>query len=68
MTFGFKVAGWHEEIRRSREILAERGGESFLTCFGGAIGTFAAVGGRRRAVEDEGCPVPWPQQFARAAP
>jgi len=34
-------------------MLAERGGESFLTYFGGAIGTFAAIGGRRRAVEDE---------------
>ncbi|ASY63548.1 Adenylosuccinate lyase [Sinorhizobium sojae CCBAU 05684] len=53
MTFGFKVAGWHEEIRRSRERLAERAGESFLTYFGGAIGTFAAMGGQGRAVEDE---------------
>ncbi|ACP26394.1 adenylosuccinate lyase [Sinorhizobium fredii NGR234] len=53
MTFGFKVAGWHEEIRRSRERLAARGKTSFLAYFGGAIGTFAAMDGKGRAVEDE---------------
>jgi adenylosuccinate lyase/3-carboxy-cis,cis-muconate cycloisomerase len=53
MTFGFKVAGWHEEIRRSRERVTERADRSFLTFFGGAIGTFAAMGGKGRAVEEE---------------
>ncbi|MEI2300974.1 class-II fumarase/aspartase family protein [Ensifer sp. MJa1] len=52
-TFGYKVAGWHEEIRRSRERLTERGAQSFLAYFGGAIGTFAAMGGKGRAVEEE---------------
>jgi 3-carboxy-cis,cis-muconate cycloisomerase len=52
ITFGFKAAGWHAELRRGRERLNERAGGAFLTYFGGAIGTFAAMGGKGRAVEE----------------
>jgi 3-carboxy-cis,cis-muconate cycloisomerase len=52
MTFGFKAAAWHAELRRGRERLAVRADGAFLTYFGGAIGTFAAMGGKGRAVEE----------------
>ncbi len=51
MTFGFKVVGWLEEIRRGRERLEERIERSFVAYLGGAIGTFAAMGGKGREVE-----------------
>ena len=52
MTFGFKAAAWHAELRRGRERLQARADGAFLTYFGGAIGTFAAMGGKGRAVEE----------------
>ncbi|RTR15731.1 adenylosuccinate lyase family protein [Azospirillum griseum] len=51
ITFGFKVAGWLEETRRDRARLEERIAGSFVACFGGAVGTFAAMEGRGREVE-----------------
>lgn len=51
MTFGFKVAGWLDELVRDRARLAERFGPSFVVCMGGAIGTFAAMGPRGPEVE-----------------
>lgn len=51
MTFGFKVLGWLEELRRGRERLEERIERSFVAHLGGAIGTFAAMGGKGREVE-----------------
>jgi 3-carboxy-cis,cis-muconate cycloisomerase len=51
MTFGFKVLGWLEELRRNRERLSARIDESFVACLGGAIGTFAAIGELGRDVE-----------------
>lgn len=51
MTFGFKVAGWLAELGRNRARLDARVGSSFLACLGGAIGTFAAMNGKGRAVE-----------------
>jgi adenylosuccinate lyase/3-carboxy-cis,cis-muconate cycloisomerase len=51
MTFGFKLAGWIDELDRDRRRLAARVGDSFPACMGGAIGTFAAVGPRGREVE-----------------
>jgi 3-carboxy-cis,cis-muconate cycloisomerase len=51
MTFGFKVVGWLEEVRRGRERLEERIERSFVAYLGGAIGTFAAMGGKGREVE-----------------
>lgn len=51
MTFGFKVAGWLEELGRARARLAMRFGSSFVVSMGGAIGTFAGMGERGPAVE-----------------
>lgn len=51
MTFGFKLAGWIDELDRDRARLAQRLAPSFVACLGGAIGTFAAMGGAGRAVE-----------------
>jgi 3-carboxy-cis,cis-muconate cycloisomerase len=51
MTFGFKVAGWLDELARDRTRLEQRFPASFVVCMGGAIGTFAAMGERGPAVE-----------------
>ncbi len=51
MTFGFKVMGWLEEVRRDRARLQDRIVPSFVACLGGAIGTFAAMGDKGPAVE-----------------
>ncbi|UUZ69080.1 adenylosuccinate lyase family protein [Polaromonas sp. P2-4] len=51
MTFGFKLAGWIDELDRDRDRLKQRLASSFVACLGGAIGTFAAMGGVGRAVE-----------------
>jgi adenylosuccinate lyase/3-carboxy-cis,cis-muconate cycloisomerase len=51
MTFGFKVAGWIDELDRDRTRLNERLGPSFVAALGGAIGTDAAMGNKGREVE-----------------
>ena len=51
MTFGFKVAGWIDELDRDRTRLHERLAPSFVASLGGAIGTFAAMGNKGREVE-----------------
>jgi adenylosuccinate lyase/3-carboxy-cis,cis-muconate cycloisomerase len=51
MTFGFKLAGWIDELDRDRHRLDERLAASFPACMGGAIGTFAAMGAAGRQVE-----------------
>lgn len=53
MTFGFKVTGWLEEVRRDRRRLQDRLRSSFVASLGGAIGTFAAMGQKGPAVEAE---------------
>ncbi|ULJ75723.1 lyase family protein [Rhizobium gallicum] len=53
MTFGFKVTGWLEEVRRDRKRLKDRLRSSFVASLGGAIGTFAAMGEKGPAVEAE---------------
>ncbi|MGV4797108.1 class-II fumarase/aspartase family protein [Rhizobium sp. F40D2] len=53
MTFGFKVTGWLEEVRRDRDRLKARIRPSFVASLGGAIGTFAAMGPRGPEVEKE---------------
>jgi adenylosuccinate lyase/3-carboxy-cis,cis-muconate cycloisomerase len=53
MTFGFKVTGWLEEVRRDRQRLQDRLKSSFVASLGGAIGTFAAMGRQGPAVEAE---------------
>lgn len=51
MTFGFKVAGWLDELARDRSKLEQRLAPSFVASMGGAIGTFAAMGAAGPAVE-----------------
>lgn len=51
MTFGFKIAGWIDELDRHRTRLAERFASSFPACMGGAIGTHAAMGTAGRRVQ-----------------
>jgi adenylosuccinate lyase len=34
MTFGFKVTGWLEEVRRDRQRLKDRLRSSFVACLG----------------------------------
>jgi adenylosuccinate lyase/3-carboxy-cis,cis-muconate cycloisomerase len=51
MTFGFKVAGWLDELERDRLRLEQRFASSFVASLGGAIGTFAAIGEKGPAVE-----------------
>ena len=51
MSFGFKLAGWIDELVRDRARLQQRLSASFPACMGGAIGTFAAMGAQGRAVE-----------------
>jgi adenylosuccinate lyase/3-carboxy-cis,cis-muconate cycloisomerase len=51
MTFGFKLAGWIEELDRDCDRLRSRIDDAFPACMGGAIGTFAAVGAPGREVE-----------------
>lgn len=51
MTFGFKLAGWVDELDRCRKRLDSRLASSFPACMGGAIGTFAATGSVGRQVE-----------------
>lgn len=51
MTLGFKIAGWISELDRDRERLKARLATSFTASMGGAIGTFAAMGGSGRRVE-----------------
>lgn len=51
MTFGFKLAGWLDELDRDRRRLAQRVDDSFPACMGGAIGSFAATGEAGRRVE-----------------
>ena len=51
MTFGYKVAGWIDELDRDRTRLNERLAPSFVASLGGAIGTYAAMGDKGREVE-----------------
>jgi 3-carboxy-cis,cis-muconate cycloisomerase len=44
MSFGFKLAGWIDELARDRDRLQQRLAASFPACMGGAIGSFAAMG------------------------
>jgi len=51
MTFGFKMAGWLDELDRDRLRLECRFTSSFVASMGGAIGTFSAIGEQGPAVE-----------------
>lgn len=52
MTYGFKVAGWIDELDRDRCRLSERFSPSFAISMSGAIGTFGATGKIGREVEN----------------
>jgi adenylosuccinate lyase len=51
MTFGFKVAGWIDELRRHITRLRELEPRLFTAMVGGAAGTFAALGERAPEVQ-----------------
>ncbi len=51
ITFGFKVAAWHAEMRRHRERLVSASHGAFIASMGGAVGAFAAMAGRGREVQ-----------------
>ncbi len=51
ITFGFKLAGWLAELNRHNARLDAVSGHAFVARLGGAVGTYAALGGSGRAVE-----------------
>lgn len=53
ITFGFKVAAWHEEVRHHRERLIQAARDAFVICMGGAVGTFASMEGKGRAIQEK---------------
>ena len=52
ITFGFKIAGWHAELARELLHIESRTADAFVASMGGAVGTFAAMNGRGRAVQE----------------
>lgn len=53
ITFGFKVAGWRAEIRRHKSRLIHAAEDAFVVSMGGAVGTFSAMGGNGRNVQNK---------------
>ena len=51
ITFGFKLAGWLAEIRRQRERIVQSGEQALMAAMGGAVGSYAAMQGKGRAVQ-----------------
>lgn len=51
ITFGFKLAAWHGEMRRHRERLAFAARDAFVASMGGAVGTFSAMEGQGREIQ-----------------
>lgn len=51
ITFGFKVAAWRGELRRHRDRIDFAARGAFVASMGGAVGTFAAMAGKGRAVQ-----------------
>jgi len=51
ITFGFKVAGWHGEMRRQGERIRFAARGAFVVSMGGAVGAFAAMDGQGRKVQ-----------------
>ena len=51
ITFGFKVAAWHGEMRRHRERLQFSARGAFVASMGGAVGAFAAMAGKGRELQ-----------------
>lgn len=53
ITFGLKVAGWHDELSRHVGRITEAARTDFSVAMGGAVGSFAAMEGRGREVQRE---------------
>ncbi len=51
-TFGFKVAGWIDELLRHVDRLREAEPRVFVVLFGGAVGTFASFGDEGAALQE----------------
>lgn len=51
ITFGFKVAAWRAEIRRQYKRFEHASEEAFIVSMGGAVGTFSAMSGQGRLVQ-----------------
>jgi adenylosuccinate lyase/3-carboxy-cis,cis-muconate cycloisomerase len=51
ITFGFRVAAWREELRRHAARIEAATADAFVARTGGAVGTFAAMGEKGRAVQ-----------------
>jgi 3-carboxy-cis,cis-muconate cycloisomerase len=51
ITFGFKVAGWVEELLRHRERLLDVERRAFAVSMGGAVGAFNAMEGKGRRLQ-----------------
>ena len=51
VTFGYRLAGWAVELRRQRDRLIEASADALVGHYGGAAGTFGAMAGRGREVQ-----------------
>ncbi|MDU2943272.1 MAG: adenylosuccinate lyase family protein [Citrobacter sp.] len=52
ITFGFKVAGWYAELYRIEKRLNDATEDAFIVNMGGAVGTFSAMEGHGREVQE----------------
>lgn len=52
VTFGFKVAGWYAELQRIEKRLAHATEDAFIVSMGGAVGTFSAMEGKGREIQE----------------
>ncbi|WP_411704117.1 adenylosuccinate lyase family protein [Edaphovirga cremea] len=52
VTFGFKVAGWYAELHRINKRLAAATHDAFIVSMGGAVGTYSAMEGKGRQVQE----------------
>jgi 3-carboxy-cis,cis-muconate cycloisomerase len=50
-TFGFKVAGWIDELLRHRDRMDQAAPRMFVAMLGGAAGTYASLGAQGPAVQ-----------------
>jgi len=53
ITFGFKVAGWYAELKRIESRLTVATADAFTVSMGGAVGTFSAMEGKGREVQEK---------------
>ncbi|MCX8981089.1 adenylosuccinate lyase family protein [Citrobacter portucalensis] len=53
ITFGFKVAAWHEEVKNHVKRINQASEDAFMINMGGAVGTFASMEGHGREVQNK---------------